>query len=416
MPDVTIVLERIVCQDTTEAGHDEVYYLKPTVDRSKGGVTRSDTSFDVGPGLGQGANAGGPGGDNTAWDCNDSGDLADLRLDARLFTLNLEPGERVFVGLNFRESDGDDLRKAELIAASVAGTALALVTLAFPPLAGLTARIGAAILGVTGMFQGIGGIPNEDDVLGFVGLTLDADGSTVRFRQVGTSPGRVVEVSKNGTPARVVLYLNDSGSSYYLTFRMDGAVTARPSGSVVESPLTTDLTAKDFTHWATAGGEIATGRLNDMDVTLSGPLGSAFYLHDDYPNFNQSQFTPQLPATGMVEIVGAVGHAFHVDLSEPLEDPVLLLGSLASVMTFPPGTVINKVSGDPGLSVRDNTVVGLGAAAHGPLATTDSNGSVRLAGVFSRLSFTLEPAPDPAMPLSDVHDGVFLQVGGTVPI
>lgn len=38
-------------------------------------------------------------------------------------------------------------------------------------------------------------------------------------------------------------------------------------------------------------------------------MGTAFYLHDDYPNFNRSAFTPQQPATGMVEIVGAAGHS-----------------------------------------------------------------------------------------------------------
>jgi hypothetical protein len=417
MANVTVVLERIECRDTTEAGHDEVYYIKPTVTRIKGSAVRDDGSFNGGPGPGQGGTADGLSGiENTAWDCNDSGPLADQHLNVNLFTVPMEEGERVSITLTFKESDGDDLRKAEFIAFTISLSALAIATIFVPVLAGAAVKIGAALATATGAFQAIGGIPNDDDDLGLVTFTLDADGSTVRLRQVDTYPGRVVELSKNGTPARFTVYLNDSGASYYLTIRLEGAVTTRPAGSVVESPLTAELTAAEFTNWATASGDVATGRLNDANVTLTGPLGTAFFLHDDYPNYDQPPFTPQLPATGMVEIVGAAGHTFQVDFAEPVEDPVLLLGSLGSVMTFPPGTVVNLVSRDSGLSVQGNVVSGEIAPAHGPLATTDSNGSVRLAGVFPRISFTLEPTVNPGAAGSGVRDGVFFQVGGTRPV
>ena len=50
------------------------------------------------------------------------------------------------------------------------------------------------------------------------------------------------------------------------------------------------------------------------------------------------------------------------------------------------------------------------------LATTDSNGTVRLAEVFSHLNFTTEPNVGPGAPVGDVHDGVFFQIGGTRPV
>ncbi len=89
--------------------------------------------------------------------------------------------------------------------------------------------------------------------------------------------------------------------------------------------MAAELPPAAFTSWTTAGRDVAIGRLNDAGVRLTGPLGTAFFLHDDYPNFDQLPFTPQLTATGLVEIVSAAGHRFRVDLDEPVEGPVLAL-------------------------------------------------------------------------------------------
>ena len=83
------------------------------------------------------------------------------------------------------------------------------------------------------------------------------------------------------------------------------------------------------------------GTLHGGAVELQGPLGTAFFLHDDFSGFNTDAFSPRLPATGMVELVSAVGHTFTLTLGTPLLDPVIHLGSLASILTFqagrPPG-------------------------------------------------------------------------------
>jgi hypothetical protein len=171
-----------------------------------------------------------------------------------------------------------------------------------------------------------------------------------------------------------------------------------------------------FVHWAAAGPDGATGTLRDFPVTLTGPMGTAFFLHDDYPNFSSAAFTPRLAATGMVEIVGALGHSFTLDFGAPLTDPVLDLGSLSSTLAFPAGTVVTPLSGDAHFQVTGSAVTGEPAAAvrnpDGTLGMTDSNGTVQLTGTFSSITFTLTPHDL----IPGVSDGVFLQVGGMLPL
>jgi hypothetical protein len=71
-------------------------------------------------------------------------------------------------------------------------------------------------------------------------------------------------------------------------------------------------------------------------------------------------------------------------------------------MTFAPGTVVRRLSGDAGFTVTGNLVTGVAGQ-------TDSNGTVRLTGVFTTIGFTVTTnLPDTAIP-----DGIFLQVGGS---
>jgi len=181
------------------------------------------------------------------------------------------------------------------------------------------------------------------------------------------------------------------------------AVLCAVAGLVATAPGTARADqAPSFVHWAAAGPSGATGTLSGASVTLAGPMGTAFYLHDDYPNFNWSAFTPQLPATGMVEIVGGAGHTFTLTFGAPVQNPVMMLGSLGSIMTFPSGTSLTRVSGDSGFQTNGRVVTG----TTGP---TDSNGTIRLNGTFTSITFTLVPNFTGGNGL----DGVFLQVGGT---
>jgi hypothetical protein len=167
----------------------------------------------------------------------------------------------------------------------------------------------------------------------------------------------------------------------------------------------------DFVHWVTAGGTGAAGTLGGVEVALSGLMGTAFYFHDDYPNFSGPAFTPPQAATGMVEIVGGPGHTFTLTFGAPVADPVVFLGSFGSVLALPAGTAVTRVSGDAGFAVVGSTVTGEPAnpvvLADGSLSLSDSNGTVLVSGLFSSLTFTLTPNYAGSAP-----DGVFLQVGG----
>ncbi|WP_158838657.1 hypothetical protein [Streptomyces sp. NRRL S-1022] len=50
-------------------------------------------------------------------------------------------------------------------------------------------------------------------------------------------------------------------------------------------------------------------------------MGTAFFFNDDYHGFGSTAFNPPPAATGMVEIVGASGHAFEVKFGIPLHRP-----------------------------------------------------------------------------------------------
>ncbi|MEU0256833.1 hypothetical protein ABZ299_31150 [Streptomyces sp. NPDC006184] len=181
-------------------------------------------------------------------------------------------------------------------------------------------------------------------------------------------------------------------------------------GDTVPNELTT--LGIQFVHWISADANAASGTLHGGEVTLSGPMGTAFFLHDDFRNFANAAFTPQLAETGMVEIVGGRGHSFTLSFGVTLQDPIFHLGSLASVLTFPAGTAVTRLSGDVGFVVAGNVVTGTAAnpvpGPDGTMGLSDSNGSIQLTGTFTTITFTLVPNSADG----NIPDGVFLQVGG----
>ena len=171
--------------------------------------------------------------------------------------------------------------------------------------------------------------------------------------------------------------------------------------------MDTPLTADDFVHWHSADPSGARGTLGGADVALTGPMGTAFYLHDDYAGFATNAYSPPLAATGMVELTGGADHRFSLTLTSPVSDPVLHLGSFGSRLTFPESFAVAKLSGDSGLTIDASAVVGTPAGPTGEPAT-DSAGTVALTGTFTAIDFTLlYTGPGGG-------DGVFLQFGGHV--
>jgi hypothetical protein len=193
------------------------------------------------------------------------------------------------------------------------------------------------------------------------------------------------------------------------------AVVCAVAGFIATAPGTAQADqTPSFTHWTASGPAGATGTLSGATVTLAGPMGTGFYPHDDFTYFNSPVFTPQLAATGTVEMTGGTGHTFTLTFSTPIQSPVMMLGSFGSIMTFAPGTNLTRLSGDCGFQTNGRVVTGTAANAvvrpDGTLGPTDSNGTIRLNGTYTSITFTLVQNFTGGSGI----DGVYLQVGGTL--
>ncbi len=159
----------------------------------------------------------------------------------------------------------------------------------------------------------------------------------------------------------------------------------------------------EFADWTQVSSNVATGTLLGSSISLAGtlvrPVPSST-LDGTSPIFNSPAFTPPLPASDSLEFGGfQPAYTYTLTFGAPTTDPVLHLQSLGSALAFEGVTQITKVSGDSSLLVAGNTV----SATSGQ---PDANGTVRLAGTFSSLSFTaatVDPAIQP--------DGIGIQVG-----
>ncbi|MEU8679430.1 hypothetical protein, partial [Streptomyces sp. NPDC048560] len=178
-----------------------------------------------------------------------------------------------------------------------------------------------------------------------------------------------------------------------------------------------------FVDWTFLNDENteAIGTLGGHDVRLTGqrpvatdraPLGTAV-LDGTFTGFHTAFFSPPLPTSDLIEIVGLRGgSSFRVEFDAEVKDPVFHLGSLASTLEFldlPVGTEVTQLSGDAAkFKVDGNSVTGK-VFQPPPESTepTDSDGTVRLNGLFRSIAFTLTPG-------FDGHDGVHLQIGGMV--
>jgi hypothetical protein len=155
-----------------------------------------------------------------------------------------------------------------------------------------------------------------------------------------------------------------------------------------------------FADWTSVSANVATGTLRGTSVLLSGtdisdPPGSV--IDGSQTVFNRPEFTPSLPTSDAIHFVGKTGHAYTLQFGTQVTDPILHIGSLASTLHFPTDIQITRLSGDAQFSVSGSDVVG---NFEGP--TDDGNGTVRLSGTFTSITFTTTFAGT---------DGIFLQVG-----
>ncbi len=154
-----------------------------------------------------------------------------------------------------------------------------------------------------------------------------------------------------------------------------------------------------FVDWARVVDDLAVGFLAGSDVFLEDPIGTGSSTTALFRGFDTDSFVPRLVASDCVEIVGGPDHTFTLTLAAPAVDPVLMLASLGSRITFATGTVLTRVSGDPGFDVDGPTIPGPAAGSR------DLDGVVRLEGTFTTITFTAI-CNTPGVP-----DGIYLQVG-----
>jgi hypothetical protein len=159
-----------------------------------------------------------------------------------------------------------------------------------------------------------------------------------------------------------------------------------------------------FADWTAVSNNTATGTLFGRPVTLSGTAVTAFSIVDGTATdfSDPTRFTPALPTSDRLDIAGTftTTATYTVAFGAAVTDPVFDFNSLASTVTFP--SPVTKVSGDQTLTVSGNAVTG---QANGG-TPTDSNGTVRLAGSFDHVTFTVVPNFAGGQP-----DGIEMQVG-----
>lgn len=155
--------------------------------------------------------------------------------------------------------------------------------------------------------------------------------------------------------------------------------------------------ASDFADWTqlTGSPRAVVGTLHGNSVSVEGTgVAASSTLDGSNTIFDRPAFTPPLPTSDTVDLSAVTGNTYTLSFGAATTDPVLHVASLASTLTFTPGTVVTRVSGDANFAVSGSDVIG------GP---GDGNGTVRLEGTFSTIEFTTSSM--------FVTDGIYLQVG-----
>jgi hypothetical protein len=161
-----------------------------------------------------------------------------------------------------------------------------------------------------------------------------------------------------------------------------------------------------FTNWQAVDDAFALGQLHGRVVTLAGQLlGAGSVVDGSFPLFNSPAFSPALPNSDAVNIVALDGNKFTLVFTAPVKDPVFHFASFGSILSFLNATTVQKLSGDDTFTVSGATVTGV------PKAQTDSNGTVRVIGVFRSLVFS---ATNNFVGGSNA-DGIYLQIGALAP-
>jgi Pro-kumamolisin, activation domain len=261
------------------------------------------------------------------------------------------------------------------------------------------------------------GAPTTNPVLelGSIGSRLDFPAGTSVVRLSGDSGFSVSGASVSGTPSSVIGPdgTNDANGTVQLvgtftsiTFTATPLYTGPEDGILVQLVLAAPV----FSDWTAIAGNTATGSALGTSVTLSGThvFGTPTSVLDgSWPDFAGPDYTPTLPKSDVIQIGGTPGASYTISFGGPTTDPILDLGSLACRLDFPAATGVVRLSGDSGFTVSGSSVSGAFNESIGPDGTNDANGTVKLSGTFTSITFTTTPL------YTGSEDGILVQMGAT---
>jgi hypothetical protein len=214
------------------------------------------------------------------------------------------------------------------------------------------------------------------------GRVVMVSGQTT-FEVVGTSSVRGKATNDLGPVG-----LKDSSGTIKLigTYKGDYTFTAAYGGT--RDGIYLQLVAMaTCTDWTAASPAEARGKLLGSDVRLRGTRISPTWSHNlngEWRMFANPVFSPILATSDVIEIAAGPTtdhYTLHFDVLP--KNPVIVLGSLASKITFPGAGVVivsgeNEFTRDGASSVR-----GVGRNVDPSSGLSDANGSIKLKGLTS---------------------------------
>lgn len=170
-----------------------------------------------------------------------------------------------------------------------------------------------------------------------------------------------------------------------------------------------------FTDWTSVDtvGNTAAGTLGGIAVSLTGGDVVFGVTNGTSTRFSDAAvYTPALATSDLVEFAGSFNSlpVYSVTFGTPITDPILHIGSLASVLTFtlPAGVTLGMVSGETNFTVAGNTLTGEFVSPPQCCGSDDRHGTIRLTGTLDSFSFSAH-----ALQLfqpGDI-DGIDIQIG-----
>jgi surface antigen len=153
------------------------------------------------------------------------------------------------------------------------------------------------------------------------------------------------------------------------------------------------------TDWTSVSGNTASGSVLGTSVSLSGthvwdvPVSR---VDGSWPYFAGPTFSPSLPKSDVIQISGAPGAQYTISFRDgagnpaSVKDPVLHLASLGSTLKFTTGAP-TRLTSENNFRVVGSQVIGDASNTIRPSGNSDSSGSIKFSGSYTRLTFTATP-------------------------